>query len=218
MVEAVLPARPPTLDALHKAPTRGHRLDSSPHLLAVLEHAVATRVAAGTAASAVEPTAVTTFHAVRAPGVSPADYLNRLVRNAHCSRSAFVVALVYLDRAAAKRPELALTPLNVHRLLLAATLLATKYLDDVLYDNAHFAYVGGLDVPELNLLELDLLHVLDFRTHVDLAAYADAEAALVQAVVDDDKPESATLRFALTNVEEYKAPAPASPKSIIPGA
>lgn len=82
----------------------------------------------------------TPFHALRAPSVSPSNYLARLVRHSHCSRAAFVVALLFLDRAAARVPDLCLNELNVHRLLLTSVLLATKANDDVLYDNSHFAF------------------------------------------------------------------------------
>ncbi|PXF49671.1 Cyclin-U4-1 [Gracilariopsis chorda] len=104
------------------------------------------------------------FHALQAPSITPSEYLRRLSRYAFCSRSVFIVAFYYLHKIAQKRSlNLCVNALSVHRLLLTATLLATKMMDDVLYDNAHFAKVGGLDVAELNMLELDMLHMLQFE-------------------------------------------------------
>ena len=37
-----------------------------------------------------------------------------------------------------------LTELNVHRILLAATVVATKYQDDDVYSNKYYARVGGV--------------------------------------------------------------------------
>lgn len=129
----------------------------------------------------------TSFHALRAPSVTPVDYLRRLVRHSHCSRSVFVTALYYLDIIAQKRPELAINALNIHRLLLTATLLATKYLDDILYDNSHFAFVGGLDVTEINHLELVALKILDFKLFISPSDFADYEAKLIKSVLINRK-------------------------------
>lgn len=38
--------------------------------------------------------------------------------------------------------------------------------DDKYYNNAFFAKIGGIDVSELNTMELEMLKLLDFRTHV----------------------------------------------------
>lgn len=189
------------------------RLHASPHLGAVLERVVLSRVAGAVG----DGRGTTPFHALRAPAVSASDYLARLVRHSHCSRAAFVTALLYLDRVAVVRPDLALGPLNVHRLLLTATLLATKYLDDVLYDNAHFAFVGGLDVAELNALEVCMLRLLDFRLHVPPAAFDAYEAELVRAAVaaaPSQRTRAPELMRSSAAHDKRAAPPPGSPVSV----
>lgn len=193
-----------------RAASRG-RLHASPHLAAVLERVVSCRLLA------CEDDGVGTspFHAQRAPAVSAKDYLTRLVRHSHCSPAAFVMALLYLDRVAAARPDLALGPLNVHRLLLTSTLLATKYLDDVLYDNAHFAFVGGLDVPELNALELSMLRLLDFRLHVPSADFIVYESSLIRSVLVSAPPSRPPCLLNAPPTKQRPAPPPASPVSVV---
>lgn len=139
----------------------------------------------------------TPFHALRAPSVTPSNYLARLVRHSHCSRSAFVTALLYMDRAAARAPELQLNEYNVHRLLLTCVLLATKYHDDILYDSVHFAYVGGVDLAELNKLELTMLKLLDYRLFVSVEEYRVYEAGLVHAVMASPNHAFDQLRLSL---------------------
>lgn len=208
---------------------RNRGLHASPHLVPVLECVLSDRlacaelvarrnqvaIAAAATAAAMNshdmPSQTTSnintsrhsrtpFHALREPSVTPVDYLHRLVRHSHCSRAVFITAIIYLDRAAARRPELRLNGLNIHRLLLTAVLLATKYHDDILYDNAHFAFVGGLDVPELNHLELTLAKVLDWRLHVSASEFADYEARLVHAVMASPNSAFDALRCSLVNL------------------
>ena len=62
--------------------------------------------------------------------------------------------------------ELAVTSLTVHRLVICSVLLAVKMTDDRYYNNAFFAKIGGITVTELNTMELEMLKLLGFRTHV----------------------------------------------------
>ena len=49
---------------------------------------------------------------------------------------------------------------------LYSVIVATKLFEDTIYNNVHYAYVGGIPVAELNRLELDFLVLLDFDLHV----------------------------------------------------
>ncbi|KAL9248101.1 hypothetical protein vseg_021461 [Gypsophila vaccaria] len=106
------------------------------------------------------------FHGVRAPNISIPKYLERLYKYTECSPSCFVVAYIYIDRLVHRHPQMMLLTLNVHRLLLTTLMVASKILDDVQYNNAFYAKVGGVSNVELNRLELDLLFLLDFEVMV----------------------------------------------------
>ncbi|KAK6241578.1 Cyclin PHO80-like - like 4 [Theobroma cacao] len=106
------------------------------------------------------------FHGVRAPNISIPKYLERIYKYTNCSPSCFVVGYVYIDRLAHKHPDSLVISLNVHRLLVTSVMVASKMLDDVHYNNAVYARVGGVTNAELNRLELELLFLLDFGVTV----------------------------------------------------
>lgn len=66
-----------------------------------------------------------------APRIGVAEYIERVHRYAALDPECYVVAYVYVDRAAHRRPAAAVTSRNVHRLLLACLLVASKVLDDL---------------------------------------------------------------------------------------
>lgn len=112
------------------------------------------------------------FFSVSEPAIETEEYVHRLVRYANCSRSAFINALIYLQRLTWLSPLLRLTPLNLHRLLTTAVVIAAKTLDDRCYSNTHYARVGGIStVAEMNRLELQMLNTLRFRTFVTADEY-----------------------------------------------
>ncbi|PIA58509.1 hypothetical protein AQUCO_00500447v1 [Aquilegia coerulea] len=102
------------------------------------------------------------FDGVRAPSISIRKYLERIYKYTNCSPSCFVVGYVYIDRLVHKYPDSLVVSLNVHRLLVTSVMVAAKVLDDVHYNNAFYARVGGVSNNELNRLELELLFLLDF--------------------------------------------------------
>ncbi|XP_073286287.1 cyclin-U1-1-like [Primulina huaijiensis] len=106
------------------------------------------------------------FHGVREPGISLEKYIERIYKYTSCNPSCFVVGFVYIDRILHKYPDSLLVSLNVHRLLLTSVLVASKILDDVHYNNAFYARVGGVSITELNRLEIELLFLLDFGVTV----------------------------------------------------
>ncbi|KAG0553920.1 hypothetical protein KC19_12G049700 [Ceratodon purpureus] len=114
---------------------------------------------------------LTIFHGLRAPSISIAKYLERIFKYTSCSPSCFVVGYVFLDRLIHRQPDLLVTSLNVHRLLVTSVMVATKMLDDVHFNNAFFARVGGVSVVELNRLELEFLFRLDFKLSVTISVF-----------------------------------------------
>lgn len=111
------------------------------------------------------------FEGAGAPRIGVAQYLERVHRYAGLEPECYVVAYAYVDRAAHRRPAAAVASRNVHRLLLACLLVASKVLDDFHHDNAFFARVGGVSNAEMNKLELELLTVLDFEVMLSRRLY-----------------------------------------------
>lgn len=71
-----------------------------------------------------------------------------------------------MDRLVHQQPDQPITSMNVHRLLVTSIMIAAKVVDDVHFNNAFYAKVGGISNTELNKLELNLLFCIDFKVQV----------------------------------------------------
>ncbi|CAI0449691.1 unnamed protein product [Linum tenue] len=132
------------------------------------------------------------FHGLSRPNISIHSYLERIFKYANCSPSCFVVAYVYLDRFAQKQPSIPISSLNVHRLLITSVLVSAKFMDDIYYNNAYYAKVGGISREEMNLLEVDFLFGIGFELNVTpttfhtYCSHLQAQMALVDPTVEMD--------------------------------
>ncbi|KAL1535800.1 Cyclin-U4-1 [Salvia divinorum] len=109
---------------------------------------------------------ISVFHGLTRPTISIETYLQRIFKYANCSSSCYIVAYVYLDRFTQRQPALCLNSFNVHRLLITSVMLSAKFMDDMYYNNAYYAKVGGISTTEMNFLELDFLFGLGFHLNV----------------------------------------------------
>ena len=89
---------------------------------------------------------VTKFCALTPPAISVRSYLERIGQYADCSPGCFVLSMVYIDRLGMR-----LSPLNVHRLLITAVCVASKFLDDSFYPNSFYAQLGGIPLEQTDL-------------------------------------------------------------------
>eukprot|EP00755_Sulcionema_specki_P032698 Sspe_Gene.99298::Locus_72780_Transcript_1_1_Confidence_1.000_Length_517::g.99298::m.99298 len=74
------------------------------------------------------------------------DYLVRIVRNAHCSPQVFVVMAILMERYLDKK-RIAVSYINVHRLILTCFVVAAKLRDDVLYWGSGSPSLKKLSLP-----------------------------------------------------------------------
>mmetsp|Transcript_33306 Transcript_33306/g.87662 ORF Transcript_33306/g.87662 Transcript_33306/m.87662 type:complete len:297 (+) Transcript_33306:134-1024(+) len=107
----------------------------------------------------------TVFDAVAVPAMSIHCYLVRLHRYTKFDFICFHVATWYLARLCATPEGSAYCPTlhNIHRLLIAALLVASKATDDIFHANVFMAQCGGISVGELNKLEVDLCDRLQWK-------------------------------------------------------
>ncbi|KAL8495706.1 hypothetical protein ACS0TY_019722 [Phlomoides rotata] len=106
------------------------------------------------------------FHGLTRPTISIHTYLDRIFKYANCSPSCYIVAYVYLDRFMQRHPSLPINSFNVHRLLITSVMVSAKFMDDMYYNNAYYAKVGGISTTEMNFLEVDFLFGLGFHLNV----------------------------------------------------
>eukprot|EP01040_Poterioochromonas_malhamensis_P018184 gene18184-21161_t len=105
------------------------------------------------------------FQSSYEPDVSIEYYIQRIFKHSKCSDSCLTIMLVYIDRLI-ENHGLVLTKLNAHRMIITSLMVAAKYHDDLFYNNAYFAKLGGIPLPELNMLEVEFLKLLDFSMFV----------------------------------------------------
>nr|XP_043625231.1 cyclin-U4-1-like [Erigeron canadensis] len=136
------------------------------------------------------PQKISAFHGLTRPTISIQSYLERIFKYANCSPSCYVVAYVYLDRFTQQQPALSVNSFNVHRLLITSVMIAAKFMDDLYYNNAYYAKVGGISTTEMNFLEVDFLFGLGFQLNVNpttfhtYCSYLQKEMLLVQPPLD----------------------------------
>jgi hypothetical protein len=108
------------------------------------------------------------FASSEVPDITVLQYLERLKALFQCSDAVFVLALINVDRLLERCAVLKLEPRrlsrwNVHRVFLACLLVATKFIEDLVYANTHYAKAGGVTVRELNRLERFVLECLNYE-------------------------------------------------------
>jgi len=158
---------------------------------------------------------VTKFHALKAPGISILQYLERIYKYASCSTECFILALIYIDRLI-QRHNFVLTELNVHRVVITAVLLAAKFFDDAYYNNAYYAKVGGVLGSEMNGLEVEFLFRINFSLHVKPDEFAKYQANLVSHAVEAESPSEVPFVSPYTRREEVSIASsqPPSPQTM----
>ncbi|CAO2044382.1 unnamed protein product [Urochloa humidicola] len=169
-------------------------------LAGLLERAAERGDAEAEAGGALTASSASAFRGKALPAIPVRRYAERIYRYAGCSPACFVVAYVYLDRLAhggqgeeeeegdaeAAAAVVGVDSYSVHRLLITAVMVAAKFMDDKHYNNAYFARVGGVEVAEMNGLELELLFALRFRLNVTPDTFARYCAALECHIDSDD--------------------------------
>ncbi|CAI9091959.1 OLC1v1027083C1 [Oldenlandia corymbosa var. corymbosa] len=112
------------------------------------------------------PQRISVFHGLIRPSISIQSYLDRIFTYANCSPSCLIVAYIYLDRFSEKQPFFPISSFNVHRLIITSVMVSAKFMDDLFYNNAFYAKVGGISTMEMNMLEMDFLFGLGFELNV----------------------------------------------------
>ncbi|KAL0079023.1 cyclin [Phycomyces blakesleeanus] len=108
------------------------------------------------------------FHARTASPIDIHSYLARILVYTPCPNECFLSLLVYLDRMACSPSRLRIDSRNIHRLIIAGVMVATKFFSDRSFTNARYAKVGGISVTELNSLEIEFLRLNNYSMNVSV--------------------------------------------------
>jgi hypothetical protein len=92
----------------------------------------------------IQHSSFTCFHARSIPSISIYAYLTRILKYCPCANECFLALLVYFDRMSKARSSvgaLLIDSYNIHRLLVAGIMVASKLYSDVFFTNTRYAKV-----------------------------------------------------------------------------
>ena len=81
-----------------------------------------------------------------------------------------------------QKNKILLTEYNVYRLLFAGVIIALKYNEDKFYSNVFYAKIGGLEIKQLNCLEVEFVIALNFDLFVDNKIFEKYESTLIRSM------------------------------------
>jgi len=120
----------------------------------------------------------------------------RLTLHATLSPPIMLSMIYFIDKLCAMYPAFTINSLTVHRFLITAATVAAKGLSDSFWTNSTYARVGGVTIKELALLELELLHKIDWRIVPTPESLVDYYNSLVE------RSEEFTMEEAFDHVAE----------------
>ncbi|CBK24714.2 uncharacterized protein [Blastocystis hominis] len=124
---------------------------------------------------------VTIFSCQEIPVIPLREYLERIYFYTHCSYASMILSMIYVDRFL-HSTGMSITSLNVHKLLLTAIMLASKFNDDAYCSNSFFAEVGCVTLDELNQMEQTFLRCICFSLFVSESLFILYSSSLHQRV------------------------------------
>lgn len=157
--------RPPAGLGARSSGEQSLGVEEGGHVVSALGGLLGFLAACGDEASPLASRQMTCFDSVHPPELSVREYLLRLFEQLRCSPECYLIAAIYVDRFL-EMNQGSLQSSNVHRLVLAGTVLGAKFFDDVRAPDATFARVGGISARELSTLELQLAQGLGWHLYV----------------------------------------------------
>ena len=98
------------------------------------------------------------------PTISINKYIERIVKYTNCEENTLILSLIYLDKICLK--NIKLTVYNIHKFVFSSILVSIKFNEDKIYKNDYYAYIAGVSLKELNLMEDNFLQILDYQVFV----------------------------------------------------
>ena len=94
------------------------------------------------------------------------NFVLRIQRYAHTEPEVFFASVIILDRFLV-RSGILCSPSVVHKLLMTAVVLVSKFYGDVFYTDIFYEILGGLPLGSLRQMCVNFLFVIDFHLLID---------------------------------------------------
>jgi hypothetical protein len=130
------------------------------------------------------------------PSISIKDYLLRLSKHSKVNESTIILILIYIDRIC-NMNHFILTYYNIHKMILAAFILAIKYNEDGYYSMNYYSKIGGITLSELNNLESEYLILIGYNLLIQPKLYNKYYNDLMSLKCEENDDEE--------NEEEFEA-------------
>eukprot|EP01080_Neovahlkampfia_damariscottae_P012211 gene12211-5798_t len=98
-----------------------------------------------------------------APNITFEQYLSRVIKYSNCSPEVFICSLIYIDRITQLNQDFYVTSYNIHRIFITCVMVATKFFDDYFQSNQYFSKIGGIELKEMNRLEVELMKLIQYE-------------------------------------------------------
>lgn len=95
------------------------------------------------------------------PLISIKNYFIRIVKYSKIHNDTLILIIIYIKRFIIKE-KFIISFSNIYKLILGCSVLAIKYNESRIYKNSFYAEIGGFELKEFNLIEINLFRRLDF--------------------------------------------------------
>lgn len=99
------------------------------------------------------------------PLISIKNYFIRIMKYSKIRGCTLIATLIYIKRFIIKQ-KFIISLNNIYKLIIGCVVLAIKYNESSNYKNKFYAEIGGLDLKEFNLIEMDIFQRLDFDLYI----------------------------------------------------
>jgi len=123
------------------------------------------------------------FNCTAVPGISLHDYLLRIQKYSSAPLEALIVAYILIKRCLFNCDGFELTNHNIHKVFLISVMSAMKMYEDEVLENKAFARIGGIEMSDLNSLELKFVELIDGCLFVNETTFVQTYKYLSSEVV-----------------------------------
>jgi hypothetical protein len=111
------------------------------------------------------------FTTITNPEIDFLQYIQRLYKYTSCSKSCFIVSLIYIEKILKKYEIANIQHSIIFKLYFVSLLVAIKWNDDDYLSNVYYSKVGGIEKEELLRLQLIFFELLDYNAFVNKEDY-----------------------------------------------